>query len=323
MSLESTIDLLTGVVDVFHNPQKRVFFGYLLSAGVIAIVWLVCRKGHSLPAALRTLFSKQSWWTASARIDYATMVLNALMMSVITPRLIGQSAVAILVFELLHELLNGRPVLLSAPGWVIAGSFTLTLFIVDDFARFFVHRLLHRVSFLWAFHKVHHGATSLNPMTVFRTHPVEGILFVLRGALVQGTCVAVFFFFFGSQVSLFTVLGAGLFNFAFNALGSNLRHSHISIGFWKPLELIFISPAQHQIHHSKSAHHHDKNFGVALAIWDVLFGSHCYSQPDEKLEFGLLGDDEQNTQNLARIYLQPFVEAAGSIARQPLARARN
>ena len=103
---------------------------------------------------------------------------------------------------------------------------------------------------LWAFHKVHHSATALNPLTVFRTHPIESIVFSLRGALVQGICIAVFVFFFGGQVQLVTVFGAGILNFLFNALGANLRHSHIPIGFWKPVEYVFISPAQHQIHHS-------------------------------------------------------------------------
>jgi len=61
--------------------------------------------------------------------------------------------------------------------------------------------------------------------------------------------------------------------FLFNALGANLRHSHIWLSFGS-LERWFISPAQHQIHHSSAEADRDINFGTCLAIWDRLFGSH-------------------------------------------------
>ncbi|MEC7230725.1 MAG: sterol desaturase family protein, partial [Verrucomicrobiota bacterium] len=49
--------------------------------------------------------------------------------------------------------------------------FYLFLFILDDFARYWLHRWLHAIPLLWSFHKVHHSASTLNPFTVFRTHP--------------------------------------------------------------------------------------------------------------------------------------------------------
>ena len=65
--------------------------------------------------------------------------------------------------------------------------FTISFFIVDDFSKFLVHMLMHKIKFLWCFHKIHHSAEVLTPMTVFRTHPIEGIIFVLRNAISQGT----------------------------------------------------------------------------------------------------------------------------------------
>ena len=166
---------------------------------------------------------------------------------------------------------------------------------------------MHRIPVLWAFHKVHHSATVLNPVTVLRTHPIEGVLFALRSALVQGFCIALFFFFFGEQVSLLTVLGAGLFNFLFNALGSNLRHSPVPLGFWKPVERIFMSPAQHQVHHSVAPEHYDRNFGVALSVWDYLFGTFCHSTPNQKLTYGLVSD-QKTPHTLASLYWGPVAE---------------
>lgn len=69
--------------------------------------------------------------------------------------------------------------------------------------------------------------------------------------------------------------------------GANLRHSHVPFRYPPLLERIFISPRQHQIHHSKATEHYDKNMGSKLAIWDWLFGTLVISNADDKLKFGI------------------------------------
>lgn len=309
-AIGSYVDELTSA---FFDPQKRVFWGYLASACMIALLWLTCFKRRSLSQAFGRIFDRASWLSRSAFADYRLMMINSAVMLVLSPRLLSQLAISILVFEWMHGVFGGRPgPLLAGPDWAVMVSFTACLFVLDDFARYVVHRLLHRIPVLWSFHKVHHTATSLNPMTVFRTHPVEGIVFVLRGAVVHGSCIGVFVFFFGEQVTLATVFGAAVFNFAFNALGANLRHSHIPLGFWKPVERIFISPAQHQIHHSMARRHIDRNFGAALAIWDVMFRTHCFSEPDEVLRFGVKGATSR-AHTLPALYWQPFRDAGAAL----------
>ena len=311
MAIDETIwGMGREILSVFFDPLKRVYWIYLLSAGTIAFLWLKFRRKLSIPGAIRKIFSKASWWNKSARADYCVLAVNSVVMSLLSPRLLGQTAVAYLVFEWMHQLFAGRPQTADLlPAWAIMVAFTVCLFLLDDLARYIVHRMLHRIPVLWAFHKVHHSATALNPLTVFRMHPVEGILFALRGALIQGITIAVFVFFFGSKVHLLMVFGAGVFNWIFNAFLANLRHSHIQIGFWKPVERIFISPAQHQIHHSIAVHHRDKNFGVALAIWDWLFNTHCHSSADEELQFGLSVECKDKDHHLTSLYMHPFIEA--------------
>ena len=195
-------------------------------------------------------------------------------MSVLSPLLITQLAIATAIFYYLHSvswldagILDNTPVVL------IVSLFTIFHFILEDFSKYIVHRLMHKWPVLWALHKVHHSATCLTPMTVFRTHPLEGVIFSIRGSLTQAISISLFVFFFGSNVDIATILGANIFIFAFNVAGSNLRHSHIDISYWKWLERLIISPAQHQVHHSALKQHHDKNFGASLALWDWLFGS--------------------------------------------------
>ena len=304
-------------LSAFGDPQKRIFWGYLASAATIGLLWLWLYKSNSLLTSVKTVFSARAWLSRSARADYLVMMINAICMALVSPRLLAKATVAYTLFNGLHGVFDGRPLLaFDPPAWVISVSFTLFLFIVDDFARYWLHRWLHTLPWLWAFHKVHHSATALNPFTVFRTHPVEAVLFSLRGALVQGFCVAVVFFFFGNRFELVTVLGASVFTFVFNALGSNLRHSPVAIGYWLPLERIFISPAQHHIHHSLDKQHIDKNFGVALALWDLMFGSLCYSSKDQALQYGVRGDTSSSPHRLSQLYLQPFADSFAFLRRK-------
>ncbi|MCY4313026.1 MAG: sterol desaturase family protein [Gammaproteobacteria bacterium] len=303
-------EVMADWVKAFLDPGKRLFWGYLGSALLIALLWMIlCRQDHPRQA-FKKLFAREIWFSGSARADYMVFLVNTLFMGSMLPRLIGHAAVATFCFTLLHEIFAGRPILLpDVSAFSIALAFTFVLFVMDDFARYAVHRLLHALPVLWAFHKVHHSATRLNPMTVLRTHPVEAIVFALRGALVQGICIGVFVFCFGEKVSLIMVLGANAFKFAFNVLGANLRHSEVPIRYWSWLENILLSPAQHQIHHSIEPRHLDRNFGVALACWDRWFGTHCYSEPDQSLRYGL-SNPVANPNSFYSVYIHPFNEGA-------------
>ena len=123
---------------------------------------------------------------------------------------------------------------------------------------------------------------------------------------------------YGNQVSLLIILGASIFTFSFNALGSNLRHSPISIRYWRPIEYVLMSPAQHHIHHSIAYEHRNKNYGVALSIWDWLFGSICFTKANEKYVYGLGYKNKEDAHSLKSIYLKPFKEVLSIIKKQNL-----
>ena len=314
--MESVLSEYFGqLTDPLLNPQKRVFAGYLLSALAIALVVMVVRSHGSWVGAWRGLFSRDIWWSKSVRADYMILFINQAVLMGVVPRLIGKLTLATLLFETMHIWFDGRSLLWpNAPGWLIAAGCTLSLFLLDDAAKYLVHRALHRVAFLWCFHKVHHTAETLTPFTVYRTHPVEGVIFALRTVVVQAIATAGFIFFLGDRAELVTLLGANAFLFVFNATGSNLRHSHVWIGYGRVLEHLFISPAQHQLHHSAERCHGDANFGAVLAIWDWIGGSLQFSGKTPPERFGL-SDNRSNTHSLVEIYLMPMVEAAHCLYR--------
>ena len=98
-------------------------------------------------------------------------------------------------------------------------------------------------------------------------------------------------------------------------LGANLRHSHLWFSYGRFLEHIFISPAQHQIHHSNDKMHYETNYGVVLSVWDWAFGSlYIASTKSQRLSFGL---DEQsknhNPRNVCSAIIEPLIAVMKSL----------
>jgi len=294
----------------FFSPQKRVYWGYLCSALIISLFWLSVYKKKPIKTSFKAIFSAESWLSKSAQADYLLMIINSAFISFLSLRLQSISSIIIMLsLTWFHHLFDGHNAIeQNMSATVVAICYTLTLFILDDFVRYCLHRWLHTIPILWAFHKVHHSATSLNPITVFRVHPIEAILMILGKFFVSSICIIVFVFFFGDKVTLITILGASIFTFLFDIVGSNLRHSNIPLAYYHPIERIFISPAQHQIHHSLAPEHINKNYGVVFSLWDLWFGSHCYSSKDQALTYGL-----QNAKNTPHsffsLYCLSFKEA--------------
>ena len=302
-------DYTSQITNQFIDPKKRVFLFYILISILIAAAWFMINKKLSLKKTLIKIFDKKIFFSKSAKSDYKIFLINQLIMMIASPFLITQLTIATALYFYFHTIdwLSAGMFVGIAKIYIIL-SFTIFQFTIDDFSKYIVHRFMHKWPVLWALHKVHHSATVLTPMTVFRTHPLEGIIFSLRSAITQAIGISLFFYLFGNLVSLYTIVGVNVFVFVFNILGSNLRHSHIGIRYWKWLEYIFISPAQHQLHHSVAFEHHDKNFGAALAVWDWLFGSLHHSVEFETLHLGIKKDQKETTHNLRNLYFDPINE---------------
>ena len=307
--MEFLFDIFSNLVDQFTNPKKRVFILYLFLSVLIAAGWLTFHKKKSIKETFKFIFNRKVFFSKSATSDYKVFFINQTIMLLVSPHLLTQMTIATALYFFFFDLqFLEMGMFSSTPQYVIISLFTLSHFLVDDFSKYIVHRWMHKWPFLWALHKVHHSATNLTPMTVFRTHPLEGLVFTLRSAFAQGLTISSFVYFFGSGVDLYTILGANLFVFFFNVFGSNLRHSHIGIRYWKWLEYILISPAQHHLHHSIAKEHYNKNYGAALAIWDWLFGSLHHSEDTDSLTLGLGTKDDQKKHTLKELYAIPVLE---------------
>ena len=299
----------------FFDPRKRLFIGYLISACCIGVIWLCLARRQSIGEAVRSVFDRDVWFSRSSRYDLICFLINRLLFSWLRPVLVTQLVIATMIFELLHYQTFITVGLWDNAGyWVAAVSFTIFFFIFDDFSRFAVHYALHRIPALWAFHKFHHSAETLTPLTVTRTHPVEGLIFTTRSAVVQGVTIAGFVFLFGNQVDLLTIFGVNVFVVVFHGLGSNLRHSHVAIRYPQVVERVLMSPAQHQLHHSEAVQHYDRNFGVALSVWDWMFGSFHHSVA-EPLTFGIGRETTSFTRSIWSMYWLPVRSLLARVTR--------
>ena len=163
----------------------------------------------------------------SARLDIQLMIVNGLVKLVASaPTLLPLAFVSALVTSLLELPTDGGLDLLF-PSWTITGLYTVAMFVVGDLSRLILHRWMHRSPRLWKVHQVHHSATSMNPLTVYRVHPIESFLFGLRGVLAGGLVTGVFIWLFGNQLSGWDILGVNILGMLFNAfaLGTEEQYS--------------------------------------------------------------------------------------------------
>lgn len=274
--IENTLQELEGeILFGVLNPSQRLYWGALLSSVVIAWCLLSLRGGSEKPWNLLQdrLFSKKILFHKSSQLDLKISLFNILLKTLITLPFIGLGfAFASSLLKLARYILPEFTGLPLMPSWINSALYTLLFFVINDFARFYHHYLMHKFRFLQIFHRTHHSAKVLTPLTLLRAHPIEMIIAQLRNGIIYSVTLTLSIFLFPGPLSAWDILGVNVFGFLFNFLGSNLRHTSIDLSFGY-LEYVFISPRMHQYHHSDNPLHFNKNFGVSLSIWDIFFNT--------------------------------------------------
>ena len=156
----------------------------------------------------------------------------------------------------------------------------LIFFIVLDFVQWLTHILLHKVPFLWHFHKVHHSVKEMGFAAHLRYHWMENILY--KPLKTIGVMI----------IGGFEPKQAFIIHFIAITIG-HFNHSNIKIT-WGPLKYIINNPVMHLYHH---VHHLPKgkfgvNFGISLSIWDYIFGHNYIPEDSGNIELGFPGDDK-------------------------------
>jgi len=299
----------------FLAPGSHVSLFSLLCAFLIAVLFVAVRryrKGRRIRprALLRALFPRRIIGSRSSLADLGYLYFNLFLFGIIFGwALLSYEALSHGVADLLTAAFG--PTQPSAlPLFVSRTVITVMLFLAYELGYWLNHYLSHRIPFLWEFHKVHHSATVLTPLTNFRVHPIYMCIFLNILAVFTGIANGVGDYIFGQTTHQYGFSENNLILVFFIYLYVHLQHTELWISFTGWLGHLFMSPAHHQIHHSRDPAHFNKNLGSCLALWDWMFGTlYVPAAEPEKLEFGV-EPDRPHAHTIRGEFLAPFAAAA-------------
>jgi sterol desaturase/sphingolipid hydroxylase (fatty acid hydroxylase superfamily) len=159
------------------------------------------------------------------------------------------------------------------------GIALLSFFIISDFIQWNTHRMLHRVPFLWNFHKVHHSVKEMGFAAHLRYHWMEPIVYksmlYIPMAIIGG----------------FSVQDVFIVHFFAISIG-HLNHANLGWDYGI-LKYVFNNPKMHIWHHSKTMpNKFGTNFGLTLSIWDYIFKTNYIPKDGRDIELGFENDNQ-------------------------------
>ncbi len=250
------------------QPTWHNYFYWLLGVSIffLALEWL------------KPWREKQARFRRDFWLDFFYMFFNFFLFS-----LIIFNAASDVVVKFFNELLGSIGVtnllafeVMSWPVW----THFLIGFVVRDFVQWWTHRLLHRVPFLWEFHKVHHSVKEMGFAAHLRFHWMETVVY----RTIEYIPLA--------------LLGIGLRDFfvihIFTLVVGHFNHSNFRLNLG-PLKYLFNNPQMHIWHHAKilpSERSYGVNFGLTLSVWDYLFGTNYIPENGRDIELGFPGDEK-------------------------------
>jgi len=207
-------------------------------------------------------FNYKKWKHAVVNIIFLTTTL-------IINILFGIATVSIFGYITINEI--GLLHLIDLPVWV---ELLIAILFLDFVAQYLVHYLLHKVSWMWRFHMIHHSDTKVDATTGTRHHPGDYVtreVFALFAIVLLGAPFA-FYIVYKIVTIFFTYI----------------THANINMPLWldKPLSFLFVTPNTHKFHHHFERPWTDTNFGNMFSIWDRIFGTFVYDDP-KKIVYGL------------------------------------
>jgi sterol desaturase/sphingolipid hydroxylase (fatty acid hydroxylase superfamily) len=142
--------------------------------------------------------------------------------------------------------------------------------VVNDFFFYWFHRAQHR--WLWRYHAAHHSIRELNAVNSYH-HASEALVALALHTIPASLVISID----GDALPLVTA-----------ALWLHIVWIHSPTRFnLGPLRAAFVDNRFHRIHHSLEERHFDKNFGAFTTLWDRLFGTVYFPEPEEWPDVGL------------------------------------
>lgn len=259
----------------------RIDPGFDLAGGtLLAVAFVALFLAETLAPLRRRIVARLGRVRTNLAIaTIGTIVLRLLLVPVV---LLVSSLAEARQFGLLRVLA------LPAPLEVALG------FVLFDYTTYLWHRALHRLPFLWRFHRVHHSDLDLDVSTAFRFH---------AGELVLSIPVRV------AQIGLLG-LGPALalaYEIAFEC-ATEFHHSNwrLPLGLERRLHWLLVTPRMHGIHHSIVEREANANWSVVFPWWDRLHGSLRLGVRQDDVTIGLPAHRDPAGLSLGSLLRLPF-----------------
>jgi sterol desaturase/sphingolipid hydroxylase (fatty acid hydroxylase superfamily) len=145
--------------------------------------------------------------------------------------------------------------------------------VLYDFCYYWLHRLGHERTILWAAHVAHHQSEDYNLTTALRQTSTGFLL---------GWIFYIPMYVFGVPAEV--VLTVGSINLIYQFW---VHTEHVPKLGW--YEWLFVTPSNHRVHHAQNDIYLDRNYGGLFIIWDRLFGTFQEELDAEPVVFGIRG----------------------------------
>ena len=152
---------------------------------------------------------------------------------------------------------------------------TITGILLMDLTFYYWHMLNHSVRLLWRFHNVHHIDPDLDISTAVRFHFGE-IFFSTAFRILQVAIIGV-----GIRTYI-------LYEIVFQA-NTLFQHSNVRLPITaeRILNLIFVTPRMHGIHHSAVMRETNSDYSTVFSWWDRLHGTLRLNVPQSSITIGV------------------------------------
>lgn len=185
---------------------------------------------------------------------------------------------------------------LSNIGIPRALSIALSVFVMD-LSYYALHRMHHKIPYLWRLHRLHHSDRRIDALTTVLHHPLE----IISNSLL----IIMFYVLFDIPVVVITWFAYVMaFHTAFTHTRLVIPERMNSFLRW-----FIITPNMHHIHHSKSMKEGNSNFGNVFPWWDMLFKTYIYKTRKElmRINFGISDKESPQTNTLKNLLINPFI----------------
>ncbi len=163
-----------------------------------------------------------------------------------------------------------------------------------DYAYYWWHNFMHLAPFFWRFHNVHHTDLDMDVTTASRFHLGEVLFSIFFRVTVVGA--------FGLSIWTLAVYEV-LFSVSNQFQHSNWR---LPIGLERVLNLFFVTPRMHGIHHSIVQRETNSNWGTVFRWWDQIHRTLRIDIPQDALTIGVAAYRAEEELTFGKLFILPF-----------------